>query len=480
MTMRKYFLTTAIILSGVMSFSQPTVSMGLPKEFSFKKQPRFAPLFTDNGYYFEFKNSDGASTTHTLLSVDKSGNIGQVSELKITNGVFNNSYDIHGVYALGNKLFALVENPDKSAGLNRLSIRVIENGNITAKDISVGEMEFKKLMNQGNWHVAVTPDHRHLAVVGQMPRDKDEPNRYKYYFLDENFNSISKGELSFAGDEKRVFFNSFLASDKGDFYLIENQFEKGNVYPNVYKSSVNAPKGMIIAVQPSDGAQKIMSWATALNDGGDLILAGYYKKKSGFTVGDEEALGNWWYNLSTGQMKMGQFEKPVANMNARGLLKNGNTWFLIGEQYKADKETPTQQGQYLEENYNYKHNDALVTAFDETGAGKFNLTLSKTNVARNFDADLYPAFGILNGKLAVIYNDQYGKYFPKSSYDYYKLPVLVYINNDGLMEQPLHFEKELQTMNSSFTLYPQILNAGKNELMLLSGNGTNIRGVVFH
>lgn len=478
--MNKYLITACFILITVSSYTQVKVSTGSAREFSFKNQPRFTPLATTDKYYFDFRKQENASTVHTLISANNKGSIENISELRIDVGSFNNSFSIVGVYVVGNKLFAAIENPNKSAGLNSLSLRMIENGKIAKDEIKVGAIEFEKLTNQGNWLIAVTPDKNHLAVVGQMPRDKSEPNRYKFFFLDASLKEINKGELSFGDDTKRIVFNDFVASDKGDLYLIKNEFDKTYQYPRVYKSSVLAPKGEIIDVQPEDAGLKVMTYTTAINNEGDLILAGYYKKKSSVVVGDEQAKGSWWYPLSKGKMQMNEFEKPVTNMNAEGLVKNGDTWFLIGEQYKATREASTQQGtQYFEDNYTYKHNDVLVTAFDDAGTKKFEIPLSKNFSYRNFDADLYPGFGILNGKLAVVYNDQYGKYFPNSSYTNYKLPVLVYITNDGLMEQPVHFAKELDVTNSGYTLYPQVFNSGKAELLLLSGNGTNIKSVVF-
>jgi hypothetical protein len=479
--MYKYLITASFILIAAGIHAQVTVSTGSAREFSFKKQPLVTPLATDDKYYFDFRKYENASLVHTLITANNKGTIDHVSELRIDVGSYNNSHTIVGVYVVGNKLFAAVENPDKSAGLNTLSLRMIENGKVAKDGVKVGAMEFEKLTNQGNWLVAVTPDKNHLAVVGQMPRDKSEPNRYKYFFLDGSLKETSKGELSFGVDDtKRIRFNDFVASDKGDLYLIKNEFDKTYTYPQVYKASVSAPKGTIIDVQPEDAALKVMTYTTAINNEGDLILAGYYKKKSSVVVGDEQAKGSWWYALSKSKMLMNEFEKPVTNMNAEGLLKNGDTWFLVGEQYKATRETSTQQGtQYFEDNYMYKHNDVIVTAFDDAGTKKFEIPLSKNYSARNFDADLYPGFGILNGKLAVVYNDQYGKYFPNSSYSTYKLPVLVFITNDGLMEQPVHFAKELDVTNSGYTLYPQLFNAGK-ELLLLAGNETSIKSVVFH
>ncbi len=170
----------------------------------------------------------------------------------------------------------------------------------------------------------------------------------------------------------------------------------------------------------------------------------------------------------------------MSNATAEGIIFNGATTYLIGEQVKADRETPTQQqGLAFEENYNYKHNDIIVTAFDNESVKKFELVLSKKFTARNFDQDLYPAYGIINNKLAVVYNDVYGKYIPNTSYENYKVPVLVYITNDGLMEAPIHFEKEFQTTRTSYTLYPAFSATNTTSgMILLAGNGSSIKGVV--
>lgn len=476
--MYKYLITASFILITAAMNAQVTVSTGRAREFSFKKQPLFSSFATDENYYFHFRRMENAMTYHTLVTADNKGSIEHMSNLKIDMGVFNNSFNIVGIYAVGNKVYAAVENPNKSAGQNTLSLRPIKDGEIGLRDVKVGALEFEKLTNQGNWLITVTPDKKHLAVVGQTPREKSEPNRYKYFFLDEALTVLNKGEFTFPDDTKRVYFNHFLASDKGDLYMIRTDFEKGYSFPKVYRASVTTTTGTIIDVQPEE--DKVQTYTPAINSEGDLILAGYYKKKANFVVGDVEAVGSWWYTLSKGKMQMSPFEKRMTNMTAQGLVKNGDTWFLIGEQYKAIKEAPTGSLMNVEENYTYRHNDVLVTAFDDAGTKKFDIPLSKNYTARNFDADLYPAFGVLNGKLAVVYNDQYGKYFPNTSYDSYKLPVLVYITNDGLMEQPVQLAKELQVPGSAYTLYPQIFGAGKNELVLLQGNNESIKSVVFH
>ena len=477
----KRMVTLLIAVLVLMTTSaQVTVSTGSPKLLELTKQSLHTTESLGSDHYFVFRTKENALDVYTVVSSDDKGNIKDVKPLKIDNGVFNNGYYITGVYAVGGKLFAAVENPDKNGGLNRLSLRAIENGEVSKKDIPVGAMEFKKLMNQGNWFISVTPDRNHLAVVGQMPREKDEPNQYKYFFLDASLQVTHKGNLSFPEDGKRVNFNKFYASDKGDLYLIENEFDKTYQYPKLYKASISEPKGTVIPVQPSDPSKKIMSYTATVNEQGDLLLAGYHKSKSAVVVGDEQGRGTWWYSTAEGKMLLNEFEKPVPNLSALGLLRNGDTWFLVGEQYRAEREASTGVGtMQVQENYNYRHNDVLISAFESNGTLKFEIPLAKNYSARNFDVDLYPAYGIMNGKLAVVYNDHYGKYFPENPTSTFKLPVLVYINNDGLMEPPVHFKKELQGTSTSYTLYPHLFTNGNNQLVMLSGNGTGVKGVVF-
>jgi len=90
------------------------------------------------------------------------------------------------------------------------------------------------------------------------------------------------------------------------------------------------------------------------------------------------------------------------------------------------------------------------------------------------------ASGIINNKLALVFNDQYGKYFDDKYHKNYKLPVEVSITNDGLMESPVLFAKELDVIVSSYTLYPQFFNDDSGQLMLLSGNNQSIKTVTFH
>jgi hypothetical protein len=463
----------------ILSQAQPTLIHGREKQFSFKKQPRFTSIQISTGAYFYFKPVDYSSYPR-LIAVSNSGNVEYITDLKYQTGHMGNMTDMLNVLSFNDKIIAVMENRNKETKINKLTIREIDNqGTVSTTETEVGSFPFEKMGKSGDWYTSVSPDGKHLAIIGQIPAEKDELVEFKYYFLDAGLKPISSGQFSFSETKKRVFMNAFHASDKGDFYLIKNESEKGYQFPLLYQAKVGATTGTITPITAEDPKHKLMNYMSAVHPNGDLVIAGYLKGKSAITIGDIQAIGSWIYQTSAPKVNISLFEKPVSNATAEGIVFNGNTTYLVGEQLRAEMESRTaQQGLAGEENYNYKHNDILVTAFGSDAVKKFDLNLSRNFSVRNFDQDLYPAFGVINNKLALVYNDQYGKYIPNTSYDNYKMPMLVTITNDGLMEAPVHFDKEFQTTRTTYTLYPQFFSNGSNQhLILLAGNGTSLKGV---
>ncbi|HEX6334771.1 MAG TPA: hypothetical protein VFZ78_11130 [Flavisolibacter sp.] len=476
--MKKFLLVSAATCMILAAAAQATLVSGNSQSFVIKKQPQVSVMSNDNEHYFVVRTSENPGFAHSLVTVDRSGNVSYAGTMKVNPGTFTNSMEIHSLQVVGNSLVALMENRDKKAGLNRLIVRLVDNtGTMSIKEEQVGALEYEKMMNPGNWFVTATPDRKHLAVIGQMPFEKGQQNQYKFFMVDASLKVIQSGKLSFPDDTKRMHFQTFAASNSGDLYLISDDFDKGYKYPVIYRASTTKPAGTITRMEFRDAADRLANYVTTIADNGDLVLAGYYKKKRVVTTDNEENNGTFLYNAATGQLQTHAFDRPLYNLKARGLVRNGNTQFLVGEQHKTENKgsAPSTPFEY---NYLHQHSDILVSAFDEAGNRKFQIPLNKNFSAMNADQDLYPAFGIVNGKLAIAYNDQYGKYFTGTSYTNSKLPVVVFINNDGLMEQPVNFEKEWQVSRNSYTLYPGWYSNSNGVLVMLSGNGSSLRGVV--
>nr|WP_067057135.1 hypothetical protein [Mucilaginibacter sp. L294] len=322
-----------------------------------------------------------------------------------------------------------------------------------------------------------------MAVVAQLPHVKDTPDQFKYVILDDNLKETGKGEFSFAGNPKKIQVKDFLASDKGELFLIGEDYDKSFTYPVVYKATAGSASGSIIPVIIANPDQKNYNYLSSVNTAGQLVIAGYMHQKKTFSINDTKAIGVWLFNSSKpAEVKTFMFTSQIESLTARNIVFNDNTLYLIGEQYRANKLPSTgnaMQRLNAEEEFDYEHKDIMVTAFSSDGAKKFDIPFSRKLTSRNYDQDLMIASGIVNNKLALVFNDQYGKYFEGNTYKYYKLPVAVLINNDGLMEAPVNFAKELDTKVTSYTLMPQYFSSGNGNLVILLQNNETVKTATF-
>ena len=470
-------------MAGSSSFSQVTVSHGTSQEFMLNnKNTNYLSYATSNSTYFIFRKTKFNVVFESYIALaNQAGQLSPIRELAFNNGVINNSFEINAMDVINNELVVFVENRNKAEGKNFLSTRILdEKGYFTGAENPIASIPFLKMINPGKWFISVTPDKKHIAVVGKLPYEKGKPVQFQYYFLDNSFKQLSNGTFSDPSIVKDIYIEKFYASDKGEFYLIGNEYDKTYQYPVLYKASINSPKVTIKSLKIEDPSLKNIGYKSTMNANNDLILAGYTQIKKTLTIGNPVA-GTWTYISSKPEVTIANFEKPVEDLVAVNILSNGSTFYVIGEQYKKERETPTSE-QILahEENFNYFYGNILVSGFSEDGQKKFDIPVSRKWSSRNTFEDISFASSIMNNKLSLVFNDQYIKYGETyDSYKQYKLPVAISITNDGLMEQPQALIKEFDILNNSFKLYPFFFNADNDRMVILSADYRSIKPVIF-
>lgn len=432
----------------------------------------------DDTNYYLLKNDENFENRNMLIVSDASGNISTIKEIGISTGTFSNNATLVKILQAEKSLVGLIETRSKASGKNTLSARFIDkNAVVSDADKPLLSMDFTKLNNPGDWYYASSPDKKHIAIVGLKPYEKNQPHQFIYVLLDENLKEISKGNFSANSKHNHIGIFNFLVSDKGTMFIVSEEFDNTYKYPVIYQVIAGKNECTTTPVVIADPTLKNLSYTSAINADNDLVLAGYYQQKKTIGVGDIQAVGNWFFNSSKPQeVKTTGMKSPLENMKALNIVTNGNTLYLIGEQYKATLEKQTQQQILMRTfNYTYEHKNILVTAFDEKGAVKFEIPYGRSEIANNIDYQSAVASGILNNKLALFFNEPYEKYLANKEYEGYKLPVLVLISNDGLMDAPINFSKELVHARSGYTVYPQWYNSNKNSFSTLSGKDEQIK-----
>ena len=480
--MKKTFLTIVFALTVCFgAMSQVSVSIGNTIGYTFPDASYESFSIGDEHFMsLRYYDNEIKQVVFSLLKMDNDGSILSVRPIDVNPGLINDSYFMNSIQSFANKTYALIEHRSKVTGKNILVMRQIETIGLSKDEKEIGFFPFDKILKPGEWDCSVTPDKKHLAIIGKLPREKDLPERFKFFFVDENLNVVKQGDITFPVEEKKLKSLSFMSSNNGDFYFINKEFEKGSYYPVVYKTSISntvvSKFEVIINV-----TQKVSDFTTTINSDGNLIIAGYYHEEKNFSVGSDRTIkGTFTYNSSNNEIKTKVFSSPINNLAARGIVLNNSTIFLIGEQYKVSSEViPTQPRTSPQYKYTYENKNILITGFDDKLNHKFDIVVNKDWTSVNSNIECGVGFGIMNEKLSLVYNDQYGKYFQTTTYNQSKLPVVVQISNEGLMDQPISFTNEFSYSNPICTLMPSIFLNQNNIMIVLAKYGGSLRGVKF-
>lgn len=483
----KYYLPLIALFLSINAVGQVKVTIGQNSpEFVTQKQTSFTSYSTADIDYFMISRLNSFQKIHTMLTVDKTGTIITSKDVTVDMGLWNNRFDVLDLVVVGNKSLIIFQNQIKASLKNQLVAKAVDvNGNIAADGTNLASIDFLKMSKGGKWYISVTPDKKHMAVIGLNPHIKETSDLVNYYIFDENLKETRKGQFSFAGYTKELSFETFQVSDKGDLYMTDKEYEKTYSYPMLYKFSVEGTS-TIIPVMITDPTLKNLSYTSDLSPEGDLIIAGYTQKKANFTAGDIANNGTWLFNSAKPtEVKTFKSETGFASIVARKIIQNGDTFYLVGEQYKQEEIKAIKTSapyQFNDPTYKYIHGDIIVNAYSQDGSIKFEIPISRKMISNDSDPNLMVGTGVINNKLAVIYNDQYNKYFEDKLhvYSYLKVPVAVLVTNDGLMEAPIQFAKELDIKNTStYILLPQYTVSSGGKITVLSANSKAVNTMTF-
>ncbi len=479
--MKKNLLAICLLLLTTICQAQSTISISNEVNYDIRKKPVCESFVTSDKTFIFLKYYENFFYNYDMFTLDNNNKLKAFGTLDIQKGTFKNTTEINSVHQLGDKIFALVENRNKEEGKNRLALRYISEEERLAKDQKeIGSIEYTKMSDPGTWLTYTTEDKQHLAVVAVSPYEKGQPLNCKYYFLDASLQVISTGTFTIGNEKKKSFRFKLSASNKGDFYLVNEEFDRSYIFPVVYKKLATENTFTEFPVMLKE-PYKNFNYTAGISATGSLVLAGYYQEKKGFIVGDVQVKGVWVYNTEKPvDISVQPFDKPLKNLVARGLTFNENTMFITGEDVKEERE-PTRPGTMsFEENYNYKFENILITGYDLTADTKYDLQLSRQSNSRNEIYTSTPAFGLLNGKYSILFNDNLSKYKANQS-NYAKIPVSVSITKDGLMEAPVNYQKQLEEAFGEKDIYLNIFSGfsavGNNKITCFFRIGNAIKAI---
>lgn len=450
-----------------------TSTGGFAPFFQKKQSKEFNFLVGGNNYFFNYY-FESAQKKYHLTTYNSSGDFVAASDLKIEMGVFNNSFSIDQVVAVGSKVYATVEHLDKPSGKMTLSAREISpNGEVSTNETVLSEYAFTKTLNSGQNETVVSPDGKTLAVVSLLPFVKKQSAKVKVSVYDESLKQISTGQITIPGEDKKNKRIEVQVANDGTVYIVKHT-STGKL--GISLESFNVKGGKIVGQHklgiPVDS--RIFSYVLATNMKSELVICGSFYNSTKVVVNGQKVHGVFYYNSSASKLVMSDFDTPIVELTVRKVLFAENTIYVGAESYNEEKMSPppssTGSAATFDYNYMYNHSGEYVIGLDNTGKKKFELNLDQSGSIKNFDQVYRPSFVLSNNDLICLYNDHTEKYI--TNYDWRDdydaiMPVLVKITEDGLMLPPVVFKDDLKNGRGS-KYYPSVsLQKSANELNVI-------------
>lgn len=437
--------------------------------------------FTVNGNnFFITSHFEQAMTKYYLETYDGKGNNIFDGKLEIDLGVINNTYGINNVVGVSKNAWVIVEHLDKAAATNTLSARLLEeDGKVGAEEKELISMPFEKMLNSGLNHVAVSPDKNTMAVVGELPYEKETQARLKIAIFDINLKKNIEKEVNIPGEDTRNKSISVEVTNDGNVYILKRTFTKNaEIALSVYHFDPQFPEALSAENTVEFTAPTyIFNYITTTSPNNELVIAGTYYERKTVLVGDKAAVGMFYFTQKKNEksLKTIPLNAPVENLTARKILFANNTIFLTAEQYKETKIAPPPSSTgaaAFDYSYDYTHKNEYVIGMDVQGNKKFEINMAKDFVIRDLDKQHYAAYFIVNGKLTIIYNDLSKKYGIDPSYNVVT-PALVQVDENGLMSSPVIFKENLK-IPYTYTLHPAAaIQQADGGISLLMKNSQN-------
>lgn len=463
-----------------------TQAQNTEAKITFGNKKTYQPLVDNGRYsftaynnnYYVFMQTISMEKNFSVVVCDDNNNVITDAPIKINAGVWGNETTIEKIIGYNNKAYLLICNTNKKTGKNRLIAKQLQpNLMIDETEIELASFDYKKTMNAGNWIISISPDQKHLLVLGETPyEEKEIPSKLIFNYFDLNLKSEKAGEIILPGENKKYnLYSAYLANNANLFLVRKEMARNGSQAPTIFSTNIlSGAAPTLFAPQVGEG-KSLFSYACSVLQNNSFTMAGYYDERKKISSGDPITKGCFYYNTqSCNEIKLTPLLTPTENLTALNIIENENLVYMVAESFKEKSESvPGQMGVYK---YSYTHKDINVLGFENDGNKKIDITLNRNYDNVSFDGDLTPVAGIIKNKLAILYIDNYGKYASNQSYNNYKVPVMVYINNNGLMESTLHFEKEFSTTTYSINLFSKIPMQKNNKMQLLMlENGTHAK-----
>lgn len=391
-----------------------------------------------------------------------------------------------GVYALKDRLVMFKSEYSKASGskMSYLWCYAFDRSGKRQKKEAVASISAESASNSGNFALQVSPDGSRLAVISELPREKEGMEKIVVTVFDEKLKQIWKKDYTFPYESSKVPDNEVLVNNEGVVFILKKiPIKKAFDQYSVFTFSDNG-KSVAEKKIELDNGFAISSWKHAFTAGGNLQVAGFYymDKKVGINVETPDGTFFLGVNAATGELTAAKSARiRSAGIKAIQLLAMpDNGWVLTGESI-TERSTP-KPGAPFEYNYEYKSGNTHVIKLGADGTFQWDYSITKDiSTAGDGGRLLHSYAWIRGGDVNVLYMDRLSNHDNKRQFIEFGsryVNLFQTIGPDGKSKgETLITDQRIGGKKGEYLFLPATASLfGTNKLFLLACRGQELVG----
>lgn len=469
-------LTTSVLMSIASIAQVVSFTAGTPFKLDVNEKEKWSSIkHNDKIHFIQSTKGIGASIKQSICGLD--GSFEKEFAPKIDMGTFGNSHQIEDIFQFNDKLYVAVDHFSKQDTKHSFSVREVDatTGTVLAADNELLSFNAEKMTNKGDCKFAVSPNQMVIAVIGELPFEKQQPCKMKVIVYDNAFAKKSEQEIVLPGENKRYNLFYTYVNNNGIIFIVRvGEAKNGDTQLNVYQVDTKAGAEVKEYFVNVETPNKITSYNSAVNSKGELVIAGVTTLRQTFSAGEVKANALFYFytsKLTEGITNFTALDAPVENLMARKIVFNGNTTYLISEQFKEERKPKNNSSGTLstETDFIYTSKSNFVFGFSEEGVKKFYIELTRNIAGYNALQHMQTGVFVVNDKLTLVYSDERNR----KDLNYHSNPythTVAQITNDGLLQTPVQLDSKAG-LDDYYVFYPglSVLN-NQNQIKVLTKN----------
>lgn len=279
---------------------------------------------------------------------------------------------LKGFYALKDRLVMFKAEYSKATGakMAHLWYYPFDVSGKRQKKVLLNSQPVESASNSGNFYVNVSSDGTKVAVIYELPFEKEGMEKCIVTVYDDNFKQLWKKDYTFTCESTRAPKNTIFVNNNGAVFILkQTDVKKAFDQFSFFTFSADGKTVTEKKIELGNGFV-ISTYRELFNAAGDLQLAGYYfmNKKVGINVETPDGIFYLHVSGTNGDLLAAKINPNiVGTVKATQLLAMpDNTVCLVGERQFVGS-TPI-SGKPFEYTYSYNYGSIYVTKLSADGS----------------------------------------------------------------------------------------------------------------